>query len=63
MSSLGACSSSSERLQQFCMFRHLYVRGCPQCNPQSAHGPSVLQAASIRNPHEYRAQSLRAFGA
>eukprot|EP00969_Alexandrium_andersonii_P011635 506869-Alexandrium_andersonii.AAC.1 len=29
---------------------HLYIAGCPKCNPQSAQAPSGLQSASIRNP-------------
>eukprot|EP00969_Alexandrium_andersonii_P216075 9544551-Alexandrium_andersonii.AAC.1 len=29
---------------------HLYIAGCPKCNPQSAQSPPVLQSAPIRNP-------------
>eukprot|EP00969_Alexandrium_andersonii_P131737 5825266-Alexandrium_andersonii.AAC.1 len=31
------------------MFGDLDVARCPECNPQSAHGASVLKSASCRN--------------
>eukprot|EP00969_Alexandrium_andersonii_P040812 1789584-Alexandrium_andersonii.AAC.1 len=50
MSFLGPCSSSSERLRRFRMFRHLYIAWGPTRTPQSAQGPPVPQSASIRTP-------------
>eukprot|EP00969_Alexandrium_andersonii_P349784 15431835-Alexandrium_andersonii.AAC.1 len=41
--------TNSNRLQGQAVW-HLYIEGCPNCNPQSAEGPPVLQSASIHNP-------------